>query len=134
FAVTGHVDGAGKSHVFVSEVEPCGPSAAEGLRAGDEVLAVNGAMVSGLDLDLLQSLFSQQKLQLLLRRDQDAPEPPQPPAPPDLHTCTVTDSLDDASLPVCDDVSSERREDGELQRRVRLTSSFRFVLFVLCCV
>uniref|UniRef100_A0A8P4GEW5 T-lymphoma invasion and metastasis-inducing protein 2 n=1 Tax=Dicentrarchus labrax TaxID=13489 RepID=A0A8P4GEW5_DICLA len=57
FAVTGHVDGAGRSHVYVSEVDPLGLSAREGLRAGDEVLAVNGAAVSGLDLDLMQSLF-----------------------------------------------------------------------------
>ncbi|CAB1440509.1 unnamed protein product [Pleuronectes platessa] len=70
-----------------------------GLRAGDEVLAVNGASVSGLDLDLMQSLFSHQKLQLLLRRDESPegepaavwPEPGEPagpwePAAPDLHT------------------------------------------------
>lgn len=30
FAVTGHVDGAGKSHVYVSEVDPGGLSAREG--------------------------------------------------------------------------------------------------------
>uniref|UniRef100_A0A665VU17 TIAM Rac1 associated GEF 2b n=1 Tax=Echeneis naucrates TaxID=173247 RepID=A0A665VU17_ECHNA len=69
FAVTGHVDGGGKSHIYVSEVDPLGLSAREGLRAGDEVLTVNGAAVSGLDLDLMQSLFSHRKLQLLLRRD-----------------------------------------------------------------
>lgn len=72
-----------------------------GLRAGDEVLAVNGAAVSGLDLDLMQSLFSHQKLQLLLRRDEfsdpeestavmwpDPGDPCQPPTPPDLQTWT----------------------------------------------
>lgn len=48
-----------------------------GLRAGDEVLAVNGTAVSGLDLDLMQSLFNQQKLQLLLRRD-ESPGPEEP--------------------------------------------------------
>ncbi|XP_072218150.1 rho guanine nucleotide exchange factor TIAM2 isoform X2 [Leuresthes tenuis] len=69
FAVNGHMDGAGQSHIFISEVDPLGPSAREGLRAGDEVLAVSGASVSGLDLDLLQSLFAHQNLQLLLRRD-----------------------------------------------------------------
>lgn len=65
----------------------CVPS---GLRAGDEVLAVNGAAVSRLDLDLMQSLFSHQELWLLLRRDEshesgdpaDACTPP-PPGGPD---------------------------------------------------
>ncbi|KAM4713396.1 rho guanine nucleotide exchange factor TIAM2 isoform 1-T3 [Anableps anableps] len=70
FAVTGHVDGAGKSHVFVSEVDPLGLSATEGLLAGDEVLAVNGSAVSGLDLDHLHAVFRHQNLHLLLRRDE----------------------------------------------------------------
>lgn len=65
-----------------------------GLRAGDEVLAVNGAAVSGLDLDLMQSLFSHQKLQLQLRRDEspdpgEPGDPFQPPAPLDLQTWTA---------------------------------------------
>ncbi|KAF7231106.1 rho guanine nucleotide exchange factor TIAM2 [Nothobranchius furzeri] len=90
FAVTGHVDGAGESHVFISEVDPFGPSAKEGLRAGDEVLAVNGSAVLELDLDLLQTLFTHQNLQLLLRRDKslDPEEPtlvwPEPTDPWDL--------------------------------------------------
>lgn len=49
----------------------CFPS---GLRAGDEVLVVNGASVSGLDLDLMQSVFGHQRLHLLLRR----PDPKEP--------------------------------------------------------
>ncbi|XP_034756024.1 T-lymphoma invasion and metastasis-inducing protein 2-like isoform X2 [Etheostoma cragini] len=116
FAVKGHVDGAGRSYVHVTEVEPLGLSAREGLRAGDEVLAVNGAVLSGLDLDLMQSVFSHRKLQLLLRRD-GVPGPPadhcQPPDPP---SWTNTGSPDGAHLPVCD-VSSHRCEDGELQRQ-----------------
>lgn len=32
FAVTGHVDGAGRSHVYVSEVDPLGLSTREGLK------------------------------------------------------------------------------------------------------
>ncbi|XP_049913377.1 rho guanine nucleotide exchange factor TIAM2 [Epinephelus moara] len=116
FAVTGHVDGAGKSRVFVSEVDALGLSAREGLRAGDEVLAVNGAVVSGLDLDLMQSLFSHQKLQLLLRRHEEAAEPCHPPAPPDLHPGSNTDPPHGVPLPVCDDVSSKPSEDAELQR------------------
>ncbi|XP_044024082.1 rho guanine nucleotide exchange factor TIAM2 isoform X2 [Siniperca chuatsi] len=128
FAVTGHVDGAGRSHVYVSDVDPLGLSAGEGLRAGDEVLAVNGAAVSGLDLDLMQSLFSHQKLQLLLRRDEspdpeepaavwpDPGDPCQPPAPPDLRAWTA-DSPDDVLLPVFDDVSSKPSEEGELRRQ-----------------
>ncbi|KAM6915080.1 rho guanine nucleotide exchange factor TIAM2-like [Xenentodon cancila] len=106
FAVTGHVDRAGQSQVFVSELDPLGLSAREGLQAGDEVLAVNGVTISGLDLDLLQSLFRHQSLQLLLRRDEShGPEEPgsvwpsvsghadpccRPPAAPDRHTwCTA---------------------------------------------
>ncbi|XP_062266930.1 rho guanine nucleotide exchange factor TIAM2 [Platichthys flesus] len=112
FVVTGHLDGAGRSHVHVSEVDPLGPSAREGLRAGDEVLAVNGASVSGLDLDLMQSLFSHQELQLLLRRDESPeeepaavwPEPGEPagpwePAAPDLHTWATGDLSPGAVLP-----------------------------------
>ncbi|XP_005732851.1 T-lymphoma invasion and metastasis-inducing protein 2-like isoform X1 [Pundamilia nyererei] len=132
FAVTGHVDGAGKSHVFVSEVDPLGLSSRDGLRAGDEVLAVNGAPVSGLDLDLLQSLFRHQKLQLLLRRDEspEAEEPAdlwpdhadpfhpgrQPPAT-NIHTW-ITDSsvitdADSILPPVFDDTSSRIPQDTE---------------------
>lgn len=50
---------------------------ASGLLAGDEVLAVNGSAVSGLDLDHLQTLFRHQNLRLLLRRDElpDVEEP-----------------------------------------------------------
>lgn len=67
---------------------------------------MNGTAVSGLDLDLMQSLFNQQKLQLLLRRDESPgpeeaavtiswpqagdprqhPASPGPPAPPDVQT------------------------------------------------
>ncbi|XP_053192778.1 rho guanine nucleotide exchange factor TIAM2-like [Scomber japonicus] len=102
FAVTGHVDGAGKSHIYVSEVDPLGLSVREGLRAGDEILAVNGAPVSGLDLDLMQSLFSHQKLQLLLRRDESHhPEEHVDPVDPS------SSSPDDGVLPpVFDDASS----------------------------
>ncbi|XP_070843998.1 rho guanine nucleotide exchange factor TIAM2-like [Chaetodon trifascialis] len=134
FAVTGHLDGAGRSHVYVSEVDPLGLSAREGLRAGDEVLAVNGAAVSGLDLDLMQSVFSHQKLQLLLRRDEspepvavqpDHGDPCQPPAPPDLQawtpgtTSTNSDSSapDGVPLPVFDDVAWKPCEDVEQQKQ-----------------
>nr|XP_020444360.1 LOW QUALITY PROTEIN: T-lymphoma invasion and metastasis-inducing protein 2-like [Monopterus albus] len=135
FAVTGHVDGAGKSHVYVSEVDPLGPSAREGLRAGDEVLVVNETAVSRLDLDLMQSLFSHQKLQLLLRRDEspdpeeptaiwpeprDPADPRLPPAPPNLQTWTTdcpslaTDEAPDAVLPpVFDDVWTRTSEEAE---------------------
>ncbi|KAM9339293.1 rho guanine nucleotide exchange factor TIAM2 [Symphorus nematophorus] len=128
FAVTGHVDGSGRSHVYVSEVDPLGLSAREGLRAGDQVLAVNGAAVSGLDLDLMQSLFSHQKLQLLLRRDDepgaaptaDPADPCLPPAPPDFQTSsTNTESSppDGVLLPGFDTVSSKVSEDAELQKQ-----------------
>ncbi|KAF1377028.1 hypothetical protein PFLUV_G00217630 [Perca fluviatilis] len=139
FAVKGHVDGAGRSHVHVSDVEPLGLSARGGLRAGDEVLAVNGAVLSGLDLDLMQSVFSHRKLQLLLRRDRTPGPPSDPPTdppsdppsdppadpcqPPHPHswtktwtkTWTNTDPPDGALLPVWDSPSSQRSQDGELQ-------------------
>ncbi|XP_008289536.1 T-lymphoma invasion and metastasis-inducing protein 2 [Stegastes partitus] len=131
FAVTGHVDGAGKSHVYVSEVDPLGLSARHGLRAGDEVLAVNGAAVSGLDLDLMQSLFTHQKLQLLLRRDESPdteepagvwPDPTDPCFPPptsaNLQTWTADPSFisdpDGNLTPVFDDtLTTTPSEDAE---------------------
>ncbi|XP_030626742.1 T-lymphoma invasion and metastasis-inducing protein 2 [Chanos chanos] len=69
FAVTGHVDGLGRSHIYVSEVHPAGVAFSEGLRAGDEILVLNGASVAALDLGLMQSFFTQNTLRLLLRRD-----------------------------------------------------------------
>ncbi|XP_034555401.1 T-lymphoma invasion and metastasis-inducing protein 2 [Notolabrus celidotus] len=130
FAVTGHVDGAGRSHIYVSEVELQGLSAGEGLRAGDEVLAVNGLSVSGLDLDLMQSLFSHQRLQLLLRRDEspdpdepagvwpDAGVPMQPLAPTDPQSWTTGSSHSlfaphGVKLPASDSVSSKLSEEAE---------------------
>ncbi|XP_074542057.1 rho guanine nucleotide exchange factor TIAM2 [Halichoeres trimaculatus] len=143
FAVTGHVDGAGRSHIFVSEVEPQGPSAREGLRAGDEVLAVNGLSVSSLDLDLMQSLFSHQKLQLLLRRDEspDHEEPavavwPDPGVPHQLPALTdhrgwtsdLAPSIQaphGVQLPVPDSVSSKLSEDAELQNVEQVYSLYQ---------
>ncbi|CAJ1077763.1 T-lymphoma invasion and metastasis-inducing protein 2 [Xyrichtys novacula] len=143
FAVTGHVDGAGKSHIYVSEVEPQGLSAGEGLRAGDEVLAVNGLSVSGLDLDLMQSLFSHQKLQLLLRRDEspDLEEPtaavwPDPgvlqqPSPPTDPQSWIKGSTPSTHTPHCvqppasDAISSKPPEDVELQNVDRVYSLYQ---------
>lgn len=34
FAVTGHLDGSGRSHIFVSEVDPLGNAAREGPKTG----------------------------------------------------------------------------------------------------
>ncbi|XP_030577346.1 T-lymphoma invasion and metastasis-inducing protein 2-like isoform X2 [Archocentrus centrarchus] len=129
FAVTGYVDGVGKSHVFVSEVDPVGLSAKDGLRAGDEVLAVNGVAISGLDLDLMESLFRHRKLQLLLRRDEspDHEEPTgiwpehgdpsdpncQPPPPLNLHTWTRGFLLTDSIPPPAFDAAVRTPEDGE---------------------
>ncbi|XP_028460482.1 T-lymphoma invasion and metastasis-inducing protein 2 [Perca flavescens] len=122
FGVKGHMDGAGRSHVHVSAVEPLGLSAREGLRVGDEVLVVNGAVLSGLDLDLMQSIFSHRKLQLLLRRDGTQGPPTDPPTgpptgpcqPPDPHTWTNTwTNTDGPDGAVWDNVS----EEDELQRQ-----------------
>ncbi|XP_066532797.1 rho guanine nucleotide exchange factor TIAM2 [Hoplias malabaricus] len=70
FAVTGHVDGLRRSHIFISEVHPGSLAFAEGLKCGDEVLAVNGVTVSTLDLGLIHTFFSQNSLQLVLRREE----------------------------------------------------------------
>ncbi|XP_072542916.1 rho guanine nucleotide exchange factor TIAM2 isoform X3 [Salminus brasiliensis] len=70
FAVTGHVDGSRRSHIYVSEVHAEGLAFTEGLRAGDEILAVNSVSVSTLDLGLLHTFFSQNALQLVLRREE----------------------------------------------------------------
>ncbi|XP_037394103.1 T-lymphoma invasion and metastasis-inducing protein 2 isoform X1 [Pygocentrus nattereri] len=95
FAVTGHVDGLRRSHVYVSEVHPEGLAFTEGLRAGDEILAVNGVSVSTLDLGLIHTFFSQNTLRLVLRREEpisddqgsvwpecDPTDPYCPPPPP----------------------------------------------------
>ncbi|KAM9354625.1 rho guanine nucleotide exchange factor TIAM2 isoform 2-T2 [Pholidichthys leucotaenia] len=123
FAVTGHVDGKGRSHVFVSEVDPMGLSLKYGLRAGDQILAVNGASVSRLDLDLLQSIFIPPNLQLLLRREQ-GPDPHQ-----DSQTWTTvfTDPAD-VPLPVSDDILTRTPEDNdqsELQNVDRVYSLYQ---------
>ncbi|XP_061099722.1 rho guanine nucleotide exchange factor TIAM2 [Conger conger] len=101
FAVTGHVDGFGNSRVFVSEVLPEGLAFAEGLRAGDEILVLNGKGVSTLDLGLMQGLFSEQMLNLTLRREDTAPgdqgsDPgdPCPPAPPPSQSQLLEEFLD----------------------------------------
>ncbi|CDQ91189.1 unnamed protein product [Oncorhynchus mykiss] len=73
FAVTGHVDGARKSHVYLSEVNPGGLAFTEGLRAGDEILVLNGTSVSNLDLGLIHLMFNHQILHLLLRREEQVP-------------------------------------------------------------
>ncbi|KAM3861463.1 rho guanine nucleotide exchange factor TIAM2 [Diretmus argenteus] len=129
FAVTGHVDGAGKSHVYVSEVDPLGLASAEGLRAGDEILVLNGTGVSGLDLGLMQTFFSHQRLQLVLRREESGLEEPglawpepsdpcQPPAPSQLPAWT-TDPLSTSELPekapppVFDNVSTRLSDNAE---------------------
>ncbi|XP_060773984.1 rho guanine nucleotide exchange factor TIAM2 isoform X2 [Neoarius graeffei] len=70
FAVTGHVDGLRRSHIYVSEVNPEGLAFTKGLKAGDEILVVNSASVSTLDLGLIHTLFSEQTLHLVLRREE----------------------------------------------------------------
>nr|XP_046222603.1 rho guanine nucleotide exchange factor TIAM2-like isoform X2 [Oncorhynchus gorbuscha] len=69
FAVTGHIDGQRNSRIFVSEVLSDGLAFSEGLRPDDEIVVLNGRGVSTLDLGLIQMLFSEQTLQLTLRRE-----------------------------------------------------------------
>ncbi|KAM9777823.1 rho guanine nucleotide exchange factor TIAM2 [Neosynchiropus ocellatus] len=73
FAVTGHIDAQRNSQIFVSEVLPDGLAAKQGLRPGDEILVLNGRSVSTLDLALIQTLFSEQTLQMSVRREGLAP-------------------------------------------------------------
>lgn len=75
FAVTGHTDGRGNSRIFVSEVLRDGLAYCQGLRPGDEILVLNAQCVSGVDLALIQTLFSEQDLYLSLRRDVPEPSP-----------------------------------------------------------
>ncbi|KAL4624054.1 T-lymphoma invasion and metastasis-inducing protein 2 isoform X1 [Arapaima gigas] len=85
FAVTGHVDGFGNSRIFVSEVLPDSLAFSEGLRPGDEILMLGGKDVATLDLGLMQTFFSEQTLELTLRRDATVEEsgiPWQEPCPP----------------------------------------------------
>uniref|UniRef100_A0A8C7JMB1 TIAM Rac1 associated GEF 2 n=1 Tax=Oncorhynchus kisutch TaxID=8019 RepID=A0A8C7JMB1_ONCKI len=75
FAVTGHIDGQRNSRVFVSEVLSDGLAFSEGLRPDDEIVVLNGRGVSTLDLGLIQMLFSEQTLQLTLRREAASTSP-----------------------------------------------------------
>uniref|UniRef100_A0A3B4AAS0 Uncharacterized protein n=1 Tax=Periophthalmus magnuspinnatus TaxID=409849 RepID=A0A3B4AAS0_9GOBI len=85
FAVTGHIDGQKNSRIFVSEV-PSDGLAYRQLRPGDEILVLNGQCVSGLDLSLIQTLFSEPDLHLSLRRDIPELSPPfKHIAPPSRH-------------------------------------------------
>ncbi|XP_035380127.1 T-lymphoma invasion and metastasis-inducing protein 2 isoform X1 [Electrophorus electricus] len=70
FFVTGHVDGMRRTHIYVSEVHSGSLAFIEGLREGDEILAVNGLSMSTLDLGLMQTSFGQQSLQLVVRREE----------------------------------------------------------------
>ncbi|KAG7460626.1 hypothetical protein MATL_G00200670, partial [Megalops atlanticus] len=123
FAVTGHVDGFGNSRVFVSEVLPEGLAFAEGLRGGDEILVLNGRSVSTLDLGLMQTLFSEQTLNLTLRREDTAagdqnsawpesdPNGPCPPIPPPSQSQLLEEFLEQqGAAQVISDVS--RVPDG----------------------
>lgn len=76
-----------------------------GLRAGDEILTLNGVSVASLDLGLMQSFFSQQDLHLVLRREENSsddqcsiwpdcdpsePDQPQPPKGDIIHPEQLT--------------------------------------------
>ncbi|XP_060789744.1 rho guanine nucleotide exchange factor TIAM2 isoform X3 [Neoarius graeffei] len=68
FAVAGHVDSLSHSRIFVTEVLSDGIAFSAGLRPGDEILVLNGCEVSSLDLAVIQTLFSENTLQLTIRR------------------------------------------------------------------
>ncbi|KPP79539.1 T-lymphoma invasion and metastasis-inducing protein 2-like, partial [Scleropages formosus] len=55
-----------------------------GLRSGDEILVLNGTSVSTLDLGQMQTLFGQQKLNLVIKRE-DTVTQEQAPTWPDSH-------------------------------------------------
>ncbi|XP_021455830.2 T-lymphoma invasion and metastasis-inducing protein 2 [Oncorhynchus mykiss] len=133
FAVTGHVDGARKSHVYLSEVNPGGLAFTEGLRAGDEILVLNGTSVSNLDLGLIHLMFNHQILHLLLRREEQVPgdhtsvwpdcDPWQPgPPPPPSHGVWPIDmpppqELPESSVaPPFGEVSQQPRPADEMEQ------------------
>ncbi|XP_076873915.1 rho guanine nucleotide exchange factor TIAM2 isoform X2 [Brachyhypopomus gauderio] len=70
FSVTGHVDGVRRSHIYVSEVHSGSLAFIKGLQEGDEILAVNGLSVATLDLGHMQTSFNQQRLQLVVQRQE----------------------------------------------------------------
>ncbi|CDQ76915.1 unnamed protein product [Oncorhynchus mykiss] len=98
FAVTGHIDGQRNSRVFVSEVLSDGLAFSEGLRPDDEIVVLNGRGVSTLDLRLIQMLFSEQTLQLTLRREAASTSPlnsgPSTPTPLPNQSQLLQDFLD----------------------------------------
>uniref|UniRef100_A0A8C8FGL8 TIAM Rac1 associated GEF 2a n=1 Tax=Oncorhynchus tshawytscha TaxID=74940 RepID=A0A8C8FGL8_ONCTS len=98
FAVTGHIDGQRNSRVFVSEVLSDGLAFSEGLRPDDEIVVLNGRAVSTLDLGLIQMLFSEQTLQLTLRREAGSTSPlnsgPSTPTPLPNQSQLLQDFLD----------------------------------------
>ncbi|XP_029569633.1 T-lymphoma invasion and metastasis-inducing protein 2 [Salmo trutta] len=131
FAVTGHVDGARKSHVYVSEVNPGGLAFTEGLRPGDEILVLNGTSVSNLDLGLIHLMFNHQVLHLLLRREEQVPgdhtsvwpdcDPWQPAPPPPSHCVWPIDMPSPQELPESSvaspfEVSQQPRPADEMEQ------------------
>uniref|UniRef100_A0A8C7TBZ4 TIAM Rac1 associated GEF 2 n=1 Tax=Oncorhynchus mykiss TaxID=8022 RepID=A0A8C7TBZ4_ONCMY len=86
------------SRVFVSEVLSDGLAFSEGLRPDDEIVVLNGRGVSTLDLRLIQMLFSEQTLQLTLRREAASTSPlnsgPSTPTPLPNQSQLLQDFLD----------------------------------------
>ncbi|XP_066170517.1 LOW QUALITY PROTEIN: rho guanine nucleotide exchange factor TIAM2 [Sylvia atricapilla] len=68
FAVTAQVAENGHlTHIFVSDVLPDGLAYKEGLRVGNEILSINGEVVSDLDLRQMELLFSERSVMLTVR-------------------------------------------------------------------
>ncbi|KAM9004497.1 T-lymphoma invasion and metastasis-inducing protein 2 isoform X1 [Sarcophilus harrisii] len=68
FAVTAQVDEHQHlNRIFISDVLPDGLGYGEGLRTGNEILTINGEVVSDLDLRQMESLFSERSVRLSLR-------------------------------------------------------------------
>ncbi|XP_038596547.1 T-lymphoma invasion and metastasis-inducing protein 2 isoform X3 [Tachyglossus aculeatus] len=67
FAVTAQVDDQQHlSRIFISDVLPDGLAYGEGLRMGNEILAINGEAVADLDVRQMESLFSERSVKLTL--------------------------------------------------------------------
>uniref|UniRef100_F6QZ26 TIAM Rac1 associated GEF 2 n=1 Tax=Ornithorhynchus anatinus TaxID=9258 RepID=F6QZ26_ORNAN len=67
FAVTAQVDDRQHlSRIFISDVLPDGLAYGEGLRMGNEILAINGEAVADLDVRQMESLFSERSVKLTL--------------------------------------------------------------------
>ncbi|XP_062912079.1 rho guanine nucleotide exchange factor TIAM2-like isoform X1 [Mobula hypostoma] len=117
FAVAGQVDGKQQHNsLFVSDVLPGGLADKQGARVGDEILIINGEVVTNLHHRCIESLFAENHLILTVRRfssdwNQRTTEPNDSliqitaPLPPD-QSKLLEEFVDNHLLPVPSDFTS----------------------------